>query len=129
VGCRDVPIHIRDVNLCTAEAPCAAFLGLRRKLAARFPHCLLPCRPGACIAVLSEIIVSEGGQQIAPSGLELSSRVRKVGGGTFGVYAKAAVPAPLVGGRWDTGAGGGFSSRLSSMDRRCSFPASMSDVR
>ena len=41
-GCCDVPIHTRDANLRTVEAPCAAFLGLGRKLAARFSHRLLP---------------------------------------------------------------------------------------
>jgi hypothetical protein len=41
VGCRDVPIHTRDVNLGAAETSCTAFLGLSRKLAARFPHRVL----------------------------------------------------------------------------------------
>jgi hypothetical protein len=78
VGCRDVPLRTRDVNLRTAEAPCAAYLGLGRKLAARRPHCLLPCRPGARAAMVGQVSVGVIWPKLTPGGVELRSRISEV---------------------------------------------------
>jgi hypothetical protein len=80
-----VPIHTRDVNFGTAEAASAAFLGLGRKLAARCPHRLLPCRPGPRAAIVGEVCVGITWPQLTPGGVELRFRFSEVGRRALGV--------------------------------------------